>query len=160
MTRSEILARIKEKGYFKAYEFVDNTVYNKHKEDSFKFIDTDILHCLLIIREKLGKPITINDWKSGGKFSQRGLRSNISYLVKKKTNKGLLYLSAHIFGRAVDFDVVGMSAEEVRNWIKTNADLFPCKIRLEHKLKGTPISWVHLDTIDEDKNPKVYLFDV
>lgn len=158
MTRVEILDKLKN--YFSASEFVDSTVYKNYKENSFKFIDTDLLHCILIIREELGKPMTINNWKSGGKFSQRGLRTNISSIVKKKSQAGRLYLSAHLFGRAVDFDVKGMSAEEVRMWIKDNPSLFPCKIRLEHKMKGNPINWVHLDTIDEDKNSKVYLFNV
>ena len=160
MTRTELLHKIKEKGYFGASELVDSTVYSKYGENSFKFIDTDLLHCLVVVREGLGKPMTINNWKSGGKFSQRGLRTNISNIVKRKSDAGRLYLSAHLFGKAVDFDVKGMIAEEVRMWIKDNANLFPCKIRLEHNMKGKPINWVHLDTIDEDKNAKVYLFDV
>jgi len=158
MERKQIIQKIKD--YFSASEFVDSTVYKKYGENSFKFIDTDLLYCILIIREELGKPITINNWKSGGKFSQRGLRTNISSIVKKKSDSGRLYLSAHLFGRAIDFDVKGMSAEEVRMWIKDNSHLFPCKIRLEHHLKGNPINWVHLDTIDEDKNPDIYLFNV
>jgi len=92
-------------------------------------------------REGLHKPMTINNWKWGGSFSQRGLRHNRSSMVQKKTS---IYLSAHMFGKAVDFDVQGMSAVEVREWIVENEDLFPCKIRLERNLKGKPISWVHL----------------
>jgi hypothetical protein len=158
MNRTEIITKVKE--YFSASEFVDKTVYSKYGDNAFKFIDTDLLHCILIVREELGKPMTINNWKSGGKFSQRGLRTNISNIVKKKSDAYKLYLSAHLFGKAVDFDVKGMDAEEVRMWIKDNAQLFPCKVRLEHNMKGTPINWVHLDTIDEDKNPSVYLFNV
>lgn len=160
MTRSDILKEIKDKGYFKAYELVDKTVYNKYGENSFKFMSTEILWFLLIVRKNLGLPMTINNWKSGGRFSQRGLRTNICSIVRKKVEKMLLYLSAHLFGRAVDFDVKGMSAEDVRMWIKDNEDLFPFKVRLEHNMNGKPINWVHADTIDEDKNPKVYLFDV
>jgi len=160
MTRTEILKKIKENSYFKAYELVDETVYKKYGEASFKFIDTNILWFLLIVREGLGLPMTINTWKSGGKFSQRGLRTNICSIVRKKVEKMLLYLSAHLFGKAVDFDVKGMKAEDVRMWIKDNPDLFPFKIRLEHKMKGVPINWVHADVIDEDKNPDIYLFNV
>ena len=74
--------------------------------------------------------------------------------------KNKLYLSAHLFGKGVDFDVQGMTAVEVRKWMVENAHLFPVKIRLENLLKGKPISWVHMDTFYEQKNPKVYLFNV
>jgi hypothetical protein len=160
-----MLGQIKEKrkqmrtikGYFGIEELVDKEVYDKYGERAWKFIDETILECLLILREGLDKPITINNWKSGGRFSQRGLRHNMSSLVKNKTR---VYLSAHIFGKAVDFDVQGMTSVEVREWINSNADLFPYKIRLERNSKGTPISWVHMDTMSEPKNPRVYMFDV
>jgi len=145
------------KDYFCIEELVDKTVYDKYGERSWRFLDTTILESLLIVREGLGKSITVNNWKWGGKFSQRGLRHNMSSLVKNKTR---LYLSAHIFGKAFDFDVKGVSSVDVRKWIVENADLFPCKIRLERNMNGKPISWIHLDTIAEDKNPKVYQFDV
>jgi hypothetical protein len=61
-------------------------------------------------------------------------------------------------GKAVDFTVKGYTAEEVREKIQEMT--FPCKIRLEHHKDGKPISWVHLDIIDEPKNPEIYLFDV
>ena len=145
------------KDYFCIEELVDKTVFDKYGQSAWKFIDETVLECLLIIREGLSKPMTINNWKWGGKFSQRGLRHNMSSLVKNKTR---LYLSAHIFGKAVDFDVKGMTAVEVREWIVNNADLFPCKIRLERNMKGKPINWVHLDTMSDETKPKVYQFDV
>jgi hypothetical protein len=64
-----------------------------------------------------------------------------------------LYISAHVLGKAADFDVEGLTAEEVRGWIKSNHLLFPYKVRLE-----SGVSWVHLDIISEDKNSKVYVF--
>jgi len=145
------------KDYFCIEELVDKTVFNKYGQSAWKFLDKEALQCLLIVREGLGKPMSVNNWKYGGKFSQRGLRHNMSNLVKNKTR---LYLSAHIFGKGFDFDVAGMTAVEVRKWIVDNADLFPCKIRLERNMKGEPISWVHLDTMSEETKPKVYLFDV
>lgn len=145
------------KDYFGIDELVDKTVYDKYGEGAWKFIDKDALACLLVVREGLGKPITVNNWKIGGPFSQRGLRHNMSSLVKNKTR---LYLSAHIFGKAFDFDVEGMTAIEVRKWIDENADKFPCNIRLERNLGSNPISWVHLDIMSHENAPKVYQFDV
>jgi hypothetical protein len=113
---------------------------------------------MYIIRKNLGKPITINNWYWNGKFSQRGLRTNVQQMFKNAFIRHVLYLSAHVLGRAVDFDVQGMKAQEVREWIVANEHLFPYKIRLEETINGKPITWVHLDTIFEEKNPKVYLF--
>ena len=146
------------KDYFRIEELVDKTVYDKYGEAAWKFLDKDILTCMLVVREGLGKPITVNNWKAGGSFSQRGLRHNMSSLVKNKTR---LYLSAHIFGKAFDFVVKGMTAVEVREWIVANPDKFPCKIRLERNMNGKPISWIHMDTMSDDsKLFKVYQFDV
>jgi hypothetical protein len=76
----------------------------------------------------------------GGNFSQRGLRSNLSPIVKEKTSLEKLYMSAHCQGMGVDFDVKGMSAEEVRKWIVDNKIFLPHPIRLE-----SDVNWVHLD---------------
>jgi hypothetical protein len=143
--------------YFKIEELVDSTVFKAHGQNAWKFIDKTLLDCLLVVREGLGKPMTINNWHVGGQFSQRGLRTNISPMVKGKTS---LYLSAHLFGKAVDFDVAGMTAVQVREWIVANADKFPCKIRLERNMNGKPINWVHLDTLAGENDGKVTQFDV
>jgi hypothetical protein len=145
------------KDYFCIQELVDKDVYDKYGEAAWKFLDKDALACLLVIREGLDKPMSVNNWKYGGQFSQRGLRHNMSSLVK---NKKRIYLSAHIFGKAFDFDVASMTAVEVREWIVANADLFPCKIRLERNMNGKPIKWVHFDIMSDPSKPKVYLFDV
>ena len=102
----------KAKKYFNIKELVDKTVYDKHGERAWKFIDPLALECLIVVREGLGKPMTVSNWSYGGSFSQRGLRHNMSSLVKNKT---YLYLSAHIFGKAFDFDVKGMTSVEVRS---------------------------------------------
>ena len=147
----------KIKEYFCIEELVDKEVYNKYGDVAWKFIDEMLIECILVVREELDKPMTINNWKWGGQFSQRGLRHNMSPMVQKKTR---MYLSAHMFGKAVDFDVEGMTAVEVREWIVANADKFPCKIRLERNMKGKPISWVHLDIMSDPYKDKVYQFDV
>jgi hypothetical protein len=145
------------KDYFGIKELVDPIVYRKHGESSWKFICPMLQETLLILRKNINKPITVNNWSFGGRFTQRGLRTNVSAMV---LNKNYLYLSAHMFGKAVDFDVKGMTACEVRQWIVDNADLFPYQIRLERNLKGKPISWIHLDIIQDESKPKIYLFDV
>jgi len=70
------------KKYFNLYELVDKEVYNRYGETGWQFICPMLMECLLVVREGIGKPITINNWKWGGKFSQRGLRHNKSPLVE------------------------------------------------------------------------------
>jgi hypothetical protein len=145
------------KDYFDIEELVPRDVFDKYGERAWMFFDPLALECLLIVRKGIGKPINVNNWHKGGNYDERGLRPNTCPLVKNKTR---LYLSFHIFGKAFDFTVTGMSSEDVRDWIDEHADEFPCKVRLERKMRGKQISWVHLDIRQEDKNPKVYQFDV
>jgi len=160
MTRVEIIDGLQK--YFGIFELVDKKVYNTFGETSWQFFDTDTLHVLLVIREGIGKPIDINNWKWNGQYQERGLRTNIGYITKKKTLKGKLYLSGHVLGKAFDFKIQGMNSDDVRKWIVDHQDIIPCKVRLENmKLStGKTISWVHVDTKFLDKNPKVYLFNI
>ena len=141
--------------FFKIQELVCEHVYNKWagKPDFIlNFFDPRLLVTLDFIRERLGKPITVNNWKIGGSFSQRGLRCNICDLVASKTKKGQIYMSSHSLGKACDFDVKGMSAKEVRDYIVRHADELPYPISLEDD-----VTWVHLD-MRFLNNKKVYLF--
>ena len=148
MNRTEILIEIKK--YFGIHELVGSRTFKKYGDRAWRFFGTNALHALLIVRENIDAPITVNS----GNREQRGLRTNIQPLVRDKAERNQLYISAHILGRAFDFDVKDMTAEQVRDWIVENEELFPFKIRLEDG-----VSWVHMDDIDEEKNPKVYLFN-
>lgn len=160
MTRVQIIDGLQK--YFGIYELVDKQVFETFGETAWQFFDTDTLHTLLVIREGIGKPIDINNWKWNGQYQERGLRTNVGRISKKKTALNRLYLSGHVLGKAFDFKIKGMVSEDIRTWIKDNADLLPVKIRLEHiKLStGKPITWVHFDTKFLDKNPKVYFFNI
>lgn len=145
------------KDYFNIKELVDEATFKRHGENAWQFICPMLQETMLILRENIGKPITVNNWGNKGGFTQRGLRHNRSEMVKDKIS---IYLSAHMMGKGVDFNVKGMTASEVRAWIVANQDLFPYKIRLERNFKGKEITWIHLDVFQNDKNPKIYLFDV
>ena len=136
MTRNEILTAIRP--YFSIDELVCNHTFDKWKEQSWQFLDTDYLHCLLIIRRDIIKrPM----WCNTSQKKQRGLRCNRCDMVKGKTS---VYLSSHISGKAGDFTITGMSADNARKLIKANADLLPCNIRME---KG--VSWLHFDVLPQ-----------
>lgn len=144
MTRNEM---IKDLGkYFKVSELVCDHTYAKWGEKSWQFLDIELLNVLLVLRTKiLCRPLICNKKQA----HQRGLRCNLCSLVKDKLS---VYLSAHIFGMAIDFDVPGMPAEEVRQLIIKSQNLLPCAIRLE-----ADVSWVHLD-VRNYTDQKIVLF--
>lgn len=151
MKRNEIIERLNK--YFIIQELVCRHTYEKFRNSSWQFLDTELLHTLLVIREKIGRGMYVNNWDSGGSFSQRGLRCNICQLVKDKTNANRIYLTAHSNGAGVDFDIKGMTAEEVRQWIKKNESILPYPIRLEEG-----VTWVHIDIYDYCNGKKINTF--
>lgn len=146
MSREDIIRELHK--YFQVSELVCEHTHSKWGERSWQFLDTDYLHALLIIRRDiLQLPMRCN--YSGA--NQRGLRCNMCELVKEKTKN---YLSSHILGKAGDFSVKGLTAQEARERIKNNAHLLPCNIRLEDK-----VTWLHFDVLPQfGITEKVYLF--
>jgi hypothetical protein len=138
--------------YFELHELVCQHVFNKYGETAWSFLDPRLLKTLDVIRERIGKVITVNTWKKGGQFDERGFRCIQCELVQNAIDEKRLYVSPHMTGQAVDFDVQGLVAEEVRQWLISNKAILPFGIRME---KG--VSWVHLD-VREGKE-KVVLFN-
>lgn len=134
--------------YFQISELVCEHTHSKWGERSWQFLDTDFLECLLIIRRDiLQAPMVCNHSAA----TQRGLRCNMCDLVKEKKKT---YLSSHILGKAGDFTVQGMTAQQARERIRTNAHLLPCNIRLEDK-----VNWLHIDVLPQyGIQEKVYFF--
>lgn len=128
------------KDYFSIKELVCPHIYDKFREYAWQFFDPRLLETLLVIREVINRPIYVNNYDSGGSFDERGYRCNICNIPKDKTRLEKLYMSAHCQGMAVDFDVKGMTAQEVRDWLKSNQILLPYPIRCE-----LDVNWVHID---------------
>lgn len=131
----------KLKAYFDISELVCPDVYKRFGDRAWQFFDPRILENLLFIRQSIAHKIVVNTWKTGGRYTQRGLRCNLCSLVADKTKSRQLYVSAHQQGMAVDFDIEGMTAEGVRAWIKQHKESIPHACRLED---GT--TWVHMDS--------------
>lgn len=132
--------------YFKIQELVSEAVYKKYGEKSWEFIDTRLIKVLDLLREHFNKPITVNNWLWGGDLQQRGLRANKDELV---ANKEDYYISQHCLGKAIDFNVKGLSAQEVYDEILRNIEKFYLISRVEN-IKNTP-TWVHIDVANVDK---------
>lgn len=125
--------------WFKSYELVPESLHKLRGERSLQLIDKRLMEFLDKLREALGSPITVNTWKQGGQFSQRGLRTREFYKSDKAYQESL---SQHKFGRACDFDVKGMTASEVRQWIIGNRNLWWVK---GIGFLEDDVNWVHVD---------------
>lgn len=148
---------VKKAKHFEIYELVGATVYDKYGEQAWRFLDPRLIDNIDWVRENLGKT-TVNTWYWGGRFDERGLRDNTQPIFKGKTQRGQLYLSGHVLGMAADFDIEGMTAQQVREWIIAHKDELPHPVRFEWKMNGKYITWVHMDV--EDMGVKIYKFDV
>lgn len=130
--------------YFSIQELVSKAVWERYGENAWRFLDPRLIHTLLVLRRDILRvPLVCNNWKSGGTLQQRGLRENTSDIVKSKTAKGQMYLSAHTTGQAVDLSSGRMSANDMREAIVILADLLPYPVRIEDG-ESAP-TWLHID---------------
>ena len=146
MNREQIIRELHR--FFQVRELVCSHVFSKWGERSWQFLSTDYLHNLLVIRRDiLQMPMVCNH--DGAE--QRGLRCNMCRMVKEKK---AAYLSSHILGRAGDFSVQGLTAQEARSRIRTMQNLLPYPMRMEGG-----VSWLHIDTLPQfGIEAKVYEF--
>ena len=145
-TRDDIIRELHR--YFQIRELVCEHTHSKWGERAWQFLDTNYLACLLVIRRDiLQLPMTCNHDEA----TQRGLRCNRCELVR---DKGSVYLSSHVLGKAGDFTVQGITAQEARQRIREMAHLLPCPIRMEGG-----VSWLHFDVLPQyGVTDKVYEF--
>lgn len=153
MDRKTLIAELKK--YFDIRELVCRDVYKAFGEKAWQFFDLQFLEMLLITRRDINtEGMIVNNWHVGKSYSQRGLRCNICDISEEKTKAGQIYMSAHCNGAALDYDVPGLTAQQVRQRVLYNSDKFPFKIRLEGG-----VNWVHQDIYDDiNSTQKVTIF--
>jgi hypothetical protein len=117
--------------HFAGYELVPPDVYAVRGEGVISLFRPEILIAADTIREHFGKPCTINNWKKGGQFSQRGLRT---------VQQGKAELSMHFFAGALDMDILGIPADIARKEIIKNQNNFSTITRIE-----VGVNWLHVD---------------
>src|SRR3990167_9443051 len=122
---------------FALKELVSKATLDKYGEQSWQFLDERMLRNLQYIRETLGKPITVNTFLLQQRCFDPG------------EERGPY--SQHAHGRAVDFSVQGMTAHQVREWLKT-ATLPEPNIWVEED-----VGWVHAD-VRASEYKGVYFF--
>lgn len=132
--------------YFIVEELVPESVFNLIGESALKLMEPSLITFIENMRIHFGKPITINNWKWGGQFSQRGLRTKDSEFYNAT--------SQHSFGKALDFDIEGLTAQEVRDWVIENRKLDWVK---PIGFIEDEVNWVHVD-IRPTKNSVLLLW--
>jgi len=136
------MERIKISENFYLDEFVGKKFYQKFGAKSRWFIDQRLIDMVQFIRTKTGKSVTVNNWATGGRFQERGLRD-------PKTSTGASY-SQHKFGKALDFHVSGISSDDIRELIKGEWKQELMSMGLSAIEAG--ISWVHIDIRNTGKD--------
>lgn len=142
--------------YFKGKELVSPEVYKIYGEEAIKFIAKDILIFLDLLREDLGVPILVNRPSVG--ITQRGLRTTIDSIVKDKVKNNKLYLSAHVLGRGVDFEVPSMDMKKVYERIINNPRRYSMITRIEDPNVTLAKGYIHVDNMETGKNG-IYIFE-
>ncbi|MDZ7766921.1 MAG: hypothetical protein U5K00_21315 [Melioribacteraceae bacterium] len=99
-----------------------------------------------LIKSGKDTPVRVNNWYWNGPLKSRGYRDPFTDVGAK--------LSQHKFGRAIDFDVTGWFAEDVRTRIFDFKHKFPFINRIERDT-----SWVHIDSHPDFKKHRIYLFN-
>lgn len=123
--------------HFKIQEFVPPSIYNYWGERSKYFLDPKIVVFADFIRDFFNKPVTINNWYSGGNLSLRGFRPPDTTTGGK--------LSQHKFGRAIDVNVEGITPQEVYDRAIKNEMLFRgAGLTTMEDINDTP-TWTHFD---------------
>lgn len=120
--------------FFDVREFVPPEVYQALGASSWQVLDPRMVWTMDQIRSFYKKPVTINNWHTGGQFRYRGFRPR-SYTETPAA------LGDHYMGRACDFDVAGMTAEEFRQQIRMYAT---AKMFKHVTICEEGVNWVHL----------------
>ena len=134
--------------HFIVQELVTPHAYSRLGDSALVLMDDRILMALDAVRAIFDRPITVNTWHTKGGFTQRGWRDDAEVGSR---------FSQHRFGRAVDFDVQGYTAEDVRQAI---IDTWRCSEALQGITRmeaGT--SWVHIDCASIDVTDKPMMFN-
>lgn len=142
---------------FRVEEFVPQKIFEKYGDNSLWFMDRRIVLLAQYIREYFDKPMTINNWNNGGRFNYRGFRNDSYYYqwdssisAYKSKNKGKL--SQHRMGRAIDFNISGITPDEIREeFLKNEEQWLNVGLTTIEDGNYAP-TWVHIDIRDTRKN--------
>lgn len=120
---------------FLIVELVPPSIHNTYGDNSIWFISKENVKMIQFIRTFFGRPMTINNWHSGGPYTERGFR-----LPNSTTGSAL---SDHKRSIADDFNINSLHPNEIRESILKNPRPFMDAglTTLEHEAHAP--TWVH-----------------
>lgn len=121
--------------HFVIQEFVPPQIYEQFKENSIWFINPKVIAIAEFVRSFFKKPVTINNWHTGGTYTESGFRMPNTLTGAK--------LSAHKRGCAIDIKMPGVNYNDVRKAILDNEKLF-MDAGITTIEDGTQ-TWLHVD---------------
>jgi len=124
--------------YFNIKELVDKKTFSNIGWNALYWcFDSRLLWTADAIRHYFGRPMLINNWDMGGNLQYRGFRPfNCNFGAK---------FSQHRFGRAIDFNILGMDDQEVRKIIKEKGRSESCFKYINRLEDFKGMNWVHID---------------
>lgn len=147
---------------FLVEEFVPQKIYEKYGDASLWFVDPKIVNIAQLIRDYFGKSMTINNWHNGGSFNYRGFRPDSFYYqwnadISAYTSKRKGKLSQHRMGRAIDFNISGMTADEVREEILKNEEMWIEAGVTTMEDAAYSKTWIHLDCRYRNNKKNIFI---
>ena len=118
-------------------EFVPQSVYTQFGDKSIWFVDINLINLAQAVRDFFGATVTINNWHTKGILQNRGYRIPM-------TNVGG-NMSQHKFGRAIDINVSGLTAQQVYKTILDNESVFMSYGLTTMEDIAFTATWTHLD---------------
>ena len=127
--------------HFLLEEFVSKNTFDKFGAKSIWFVDKGIIAVAEKLRAYFGKSITINNWHNGGTLNSRGFRERACVIGGE--------FSIHRLGKAIDFNVDGLTAQAVhRAVLDKHAELWPEITAIEDVAFTS--NWTHIDLRPSD----------
>lgn len=133
---------------FKPEELVSKLFYDRFEDKNgiYLLFDDNLKETIEVIRSEIDRPMICNNWAKQGQFQQRGFRSYDCSIGAPK--------SAHKEGKAIDFDIVGYTAEQARNLIVQR-----CIKKLTHPIRiEEGVNWIHIDVREFKGTHKIHFF--
>lgn len=122
---------------FTLQEFVPTEIYVEYGENATWFINPTIINIAQVVRDIANVPLIINNWHSGGSYSNRGYRVPSSRIGAT--------LSQHKLGNAIDISSNDKSAKTLYDMILAHKGLLLLNgLSAIEDIRFTK-TWVHLD---------------
>jgi hypothetical protein len=125
--------------HFEIRELVSPAIHKARGDAAWELLNPAALRMLDALRDKFG-PVTVNNWHTGGQYSESGLRD-------AGTSTGAAF-SMHKFGGAFDCKFKDHTVQEVYQHIVARPQDFPEITTLEN-IQFTK-TWLHFDVRNND----------